>query len=156
MYSRQKVNRSLFNFHLKATKALLSRCSGVHVSVRNASKAQAALCNILDAQINDIKHAGTWKDERVISTRQASEIGVIGRNDKLLNFCANNYLGLSVSLKNLASVLSSPENRFLSFKCMQFQLSLHVCVCVLDPGGYSIYPWVGRCSLAPHTLHDPV
>ena len=20
------------------------------------------------------------------------------------------------------------------------------------PGGYSIYPWVGRCGLAPHTL----
>lgn len=97
LYLREKVNRSLFNFHLKATKALLSRCPGVHVSVRNASKAQAALCNILDAQINDIKQAGTWKDERVIFTRQASEIGVIGRNDKLLNFCANNYLGLSVS-----------------------------------------------------------
>lgn len=97
MYSRVNVNRSLFNFHLKATKALLSRCPGVRVSVRNASKAQAALCNILDTQINDIKQAGTWKDERVIFTRQASEIGVVGRNDKLLNFCANNYLGLSVS-----------------------------------------------------------
>lgn len=97
MYLREKVNRSLLNFHSKATKALLSRCPGVHVSIRNASKAQAALCNILDAQINDIKQAGTWKDERVIFTRQTSEIGVIGRNDKLLNFCANNYLGLSVS-----------------------------------------------------------
>ena len=96
-FSREKVNSALFNFHLKATKALLSRCPGVHVSVRNASKAQAVLCNILDAQISDIKQAGTWKDERVIFTRQTSEIGVIGRNDKLLNFCANNYLGLSVS-----------------------------------------------------------
>lgn len=52
---------------------------------------------MLDAQISDIKQAGTWKDERVINTKQASEIGVQGRSDKLLNFCANNYLGLSVS-----------------------------------------------------------
>ncbi|XP_073234685.1 2-amino-3-ketobutyrate coenzyme A ligase, mitochondrial-like [Porites lutea] len=89
------LKTSLPCISVSATKSLLSRCPGVHVSVRNASKAQAALCNILDAQINDIKEAGTWKDERVIFTRQASEIGVIGRNDKLLNFCANNYLGLS-------------------------------------------------------------
>lgn len=70
---------------------------GGQIYARNASRAQAALCNILDAQISDIKQAGTWKDERVINTRQASEIGVQGRSDKLLNFCANNYLGLSVS-----------------------------------------------------------
>ncbi|CAH3045383.1 unnamed protein product [Porites lobata] len=89
------LKTSLSCIPVSATKALLSRCPGVHVSVRNASKVQAALCNILDTQINDIKQAGTWKDERVIFTRQASEIGVIGRNDKLLNFCANNYLGLS-------------------------------------------------------------
>ena len=69
----------------------------LRTSVRRASRAQAALCSILDAQIRDIKQAGTWKDERVINTRQSSEIGVQGRSDKLLNFCANNYLGLSVS-----------------------------------------------------------
>ena len=69
----------------------------MQISVRNASIAQAALRNILDSQISDIQQAGTWKNERVISTKQASEIAVQGRSDKLLNFCANNYLGLSVS-----------------------------------------------------------
>ena len=88
----------MFHFPLKAIKAVqLSGCPGVLFSVRNASRAQAALCEMLDAQISDIKQAGTWKDERVITTKQASEIGVQGRSDKLLNFCANNYLGLSVS-----------------------------------------------------------
>ena len=28
---------------------------------------------------------------------------------------------------------------------------MRVCVC-LGPMGYSTYPWVGRCGLAPHTL----
>ena len=28
----------------------------------------------------------------------------------------------------------------------------HVIPCVVTPGGYSIYPWVGRCGAAPHTL----
>ena len=85
-------------FFSSAVKAFhIAGCSGVRISVRNASAAQSALRNILDSQISDIRQAGTWKDERVISTKQASEIAVQGRNDKLLNFCANNYLGLSVS-----------------------------------------------------------
>lgn len=75
----------------------IARCLKVQVSVRHASRAQAALCDLLDNQISDIKQAGTWKDERVINTMQASEIGVQGQQYKLLNFCANNYLGLSVS-----------------------------------------------------------
>ncbi|KAL9978708.1 hypothetical protein ACROYT_G016257 [Oculina patagonica] len=79
-----------------AVKAFhITGLTGVRISIRNASAAQAALRNILDSQISDIKQAGTWKDERVISTKQASEIAVQGRTDKLLNFCANNYLGLS-------------------------------------------------------------
>ena len=77
---------------------MFASCSRLQISVRNASAAQATLRSILDSQISDIQQAGTWKSERVISTKQASEIAVQGRSDKLLNFCANNYLGLSVSL----------------------------------------------------------
>ena len=39
--------------------------------------------------------AGTWKDERVITSKQGAEINVEGSPNQLLNFCANNYLGLS-------------------------------------------------------------
>ena len=45
-----------------------------------------------------IKEAGTWKDERVITSKQGAEIDVKGSQNKILNFCANNYLGLSVSI----------------------------------------------------------
>ena len=47
--------------------------------------------------MDGIKNAGTWKTERVITSRQDVSIDVQGSKGKILNFCANNYLGLSVS-----------------------------------------------------------
>ena len=44
-------------------------------------------------QLDEIRGAGLFKTERVISSEQGAEIVVNGR--KVLNFCANNYLGLS-------------------------------------------------------------
>lgn len=44
-------------------------------------------------QLDEIRSAGLFKTERVISSEQGAEIMVNGR--KVLNFCANNYLGLS-------------------------------------------------------------
>ncbi len=43
--------------------------------------------------LDEIRAAGTWKEERLIASPQGPEIAVGGR--KVLNFCANNYLGLS-------------------------------------------------------------
>ena len=48
---------------------------------------------ILNTQLSDIKEQGTYKNERVIETAQEAEINVNGK--KVLNFCANNYLGLA-------------------------------------------------------------
>ncbi|XP_006813984.1 2-amino-3-ketobutyrate coenzyme A ligase, mitochondrial-like [Saccoglossus kowalevskii] len=50
---------------------------------------------ILGETLSSIKAAGTWKAERVITTKQAAAIQVLGSKKKILNFCANNYLGLS-------------------------------------------------------------
>lgn len=44
-------------------------------------------------QIEEVKNEGLFKKERVISSSQFSEIEV--NQDKVLNFCANNYLGLA-------------------------------------------------------------
>ena len=49
--------------------------------------------NNLKNQIVDIKSAGTFKNERIIETPQETEINVLGKS--VINFCANNYLGLS-------------------------------------------------------------
>ena len=48
----------------------------------------------LQDQLEGIREAGTYKDERVIMTPQGSVIRVAD-GEEVLNFCANNYLGLS-------------------------------------------------------------
>ncbi len=49
----------------------------------------------VQATLDEIREAGLWKTERVITTKQAASIGVEGRDGRVLNFCANNYLGLA-------------------------------------------------------------
>jgi glycine C-acetyltransferase len=49
--------------------------------------------HILNSELEEIKNQGTYKSERIIETAQEAEINVLGK--KVLNFCANNYLGLA-------------------------------------------------------------
>lgn len=60
-----------------------------------ATSSLANLKTILDSELAGIHEAGTWKDERVITTKQDVKIGVQGLQEQIINFCANNYLGLS-------------------------------------------------------------
>ena len=53
--------------------------------------ASTQMRNILRTTLADIKSAGTYKVERIITSPQGMEITADGK--KLLNFCANNYLG---------------------------------------------------------------
>ncbi len=48
----------------------------------------------LTTEIQSIRDAGLFKEERIIMTPQGAEISVKG-GQEVLNFCANNYLGLS-------------------------------------------------------------
>jgi len=48
---------------------------------------------VLINELNEIREAGLYKSERVISSPQAADIVANGKN--VINFCANNYLGLS-------------------------------------------------------------
>ena len=45
-------------------------------------------------EINTIKESGLYKEERIIVTQQAAEIAV-NTGQHVINFCANNYLGLA-------------------------------------------------------------
>ena len=54
-----------------------------------------AFLDHISFELEGLKSAGLYKSERVISSPQSAEIEVSGR--KLLNFCANNYLGLADS-----------------------------------------------------------
>ncbi len=48
----------------------------------------------LTAMLDEIREAGLYKSERIITSPQSVEIAVKGGQD-VLNFCANNYLGLA-------------------------------------------------------------
>lgn len=48
----------------------------------------------LQAELEDIQNSGLYKKERIITSPQGAEI-TIDTGEKVLNFCANNYLGLS-------------------------------------------------------------
>ena len=56
---------------------------------------------IIEEALAGIKASGLWKTEREIGSRQGVEITVNGRT--VLNFCANNYLGLSGDARVVAA-----------------------------------------------------
>ena len=49
----------------------------------------------IEEELAVIKEAGLYKKERIIFSSQGTHIKVKG--ETVLNFCANNYLGLSIS-----------------------------------------------------------
>ncbi|GIV23446.1 MAG: glycine C-acetyltransferase [Bacteroidia bacterium] len=53
-----------------------------------------ALLNHIQKELQDIREAGLYKSERLIDSPQGVEI-TLADGRKVLNFCANNYLGLS-------------------------------------------------------------
>ena len=58
----------------------------------------------LQNELQNIKNDGLFKTERIITSQQSAEIEANGK--KLLNFCANNYLGLS----NNPEVMKASQN----------------------------------------------
>ncbi|MBT8182381.1 MAG: glycine C-acetyltransferase, partial [Eudoraea sp.] len=48
----------------------------------------------LQEELRSIKEAGLYKEERIITSKQDAVIKVSG-GQEVINFCANNYLGLS-------------------------------------------------------------
>ncbi len=64
-------------------------------SIRRVSTLAQVIDKRLNPELDSIRQAGTWKNERIISTSQSSHIQVEHSTNDLLNFCANNYLGLA-------------------------------------------------------------
>lgn len=71
--------------------SLVSRATRTCNARRFSSALNAQLATDLDA----MREGGTFKVERVITSTQTAEVKVHGTGGKVLNFCANNYLGLS-------------------------------------------------------------
>ncbi|KAJ2683039.1 hypothetical protein IWW39_005715 [Coemansia spiralis] len=61
----------------------------------STAKLPAALEERISTALSSMKAAGTFKTERIITTPQRSSINVQSSTAPVLNFCANNYLGLA-------------------------------------------------------------
>ena len=61
------------------------------------------------AELAAMKEAGTYKDERLITTAQSARINTT-RADGVLNMCANNYLGLANDPRLIAAAKESYDN----------------------------------------------
>lgn len=56
------------------------------------------LTECVTPELEAVEKAGTWKKERIITSPQQTRI-VLANGAQALNFCANNYLGLAVSIQ---------------------------------------------------------
>ena len=72
----------------------------------------------LQKDLQDIKDAGLFKQERIIESEQGPEILVNGRT--VLNFCANNYLGLSSHPKVLQAAKDAVDHRGYGMSSVRF------------------------------------
>jgi len=77
-----------------------------------------AFVSRIGAEIEDIKTSGLYKTERIISSPQGAEITVNGKT--VLNFCANNYLGLSSHPKVLEAAKRYIDTRGYGMSSVRF------------------------------------
>ena len=69
-------------------------------------------------ELEEIKAAGLFKNERIITSSQGAEIQVGGKT--VLNFCANNYLGLAANPKVIAASKKTTDERGYGLSSVRF------------------------------------
>ena len=72
----------------------------------------------ISKEIETIKASGLYKTERIIESEQGAEIQVGGQ--KVLNFCANNYLGLSSHPQVIAAAQKTIDDRGYGMSSVRF------------------------------------
>ncbi|MCX8229519.1 MAG: glycine C-acetyltransferase [Planctomycetota bacterium] len=73
----------------------------------------------LEQELRAIKEDGLWKEERVIVTPQNADIQV-STGEEVVNFCANNYLGLSDDPSLIAAAKDCLEERGFGMSSVRF------------------------------------
>ncbi|HEU0032371.1 MAG TPA: glycine C-acetyltransferase [Kofleriaceae bacterium] len=74
--------------------------------------------SVLAAQLAEIEAAGLWKHERLITSPQAAHIQTNGK--EVINFCANNYLGLSSHPRVMAAAKRALDDRGYGLSSVRF------------------------------------
>jgi glycine C-acetyltransferase len=73
---------------------------------------------VFAAQLAEIESAGLWKHERTITSPQAAHISTNGK--EVINFCANNYLGLSSHPRVMAAAKRALDDRGYGLSSVRF------------------------------------
>jgi glycine C-acetyltransferase len=74
---------------------------------------------VLTKELDSIKEAGLYKKERIITSPQAAEITIEG-GKTVLNFCANNYLGLSSHPKVIEAAKAAIDTHGFGMSSVRF------------------------------------
>ena len=75
--------------------------------------------NIYSGIIDDIKKQGLWKEERIITTEQSNIIDTTQKKG-VLNFCANNYLGLANNKEIIEAAKASYDKYGFGMSSVRF------------------------------------
>ncbi|HAA58969.1 MAG TPA: glycine C-acetyltransferase, partial [Myxococcales bacterium] len=76
--------------------------------------------DVINSTMDEIQEAGTFKAERIIKTPQSSAIEVREHDGAVLNFCANNYLGLSDSPELIEAATNALQTYGLGLSSVRF------------------------------------
>ncbi|MEO8844542.1 MAG: glycine C-acetyltransferase [Kofleriaceae bacterium] len=74
--------------------------------------------SVFAATLAEIDQAGLWKHERLITSPQAAHIVTNGK--QVINFCANNYLGLSSHPRVIAAARAALDDRGYGLSSVRF------------------------------------
>jgi glycine C-acetyltransferase len=74
---------------------------------------------VLTAELESIREAGLFKKERIITSAQGPEI-TLSDGSKVLNFCANNYLGLSSHPRVIAAAHRTLDTHGFGMSSVRF------------------------------------
>ena len=75
--------------------------------------------SLFDQELNAIREAGTWREERIITTPQRSRIDTTAAR-AVVNMCANNYLGLSDNPRLIAAAKKSYDDWGFGLSSVRF------------------------------------
>ena len=73
----------------------------------------------LQKELQEIKDAGLYKSERIITSPQGAEI-TVSTGEKVINFCANNYLGLADNPQVIQAAKNTMDSRGYGMASVRF------------------------------------
>ena len=97
-------------------------------------------------ELREIRDQGLWKEEWPILGHQGPEIRVEGRDKPVLNFCANNYLGLSGDPRLLAAAHETLHEWGYGVSSVRFICGTQALHLELSGASRSFWAWTTRSS----------